>query len=30
VTGAVIIEACQSSFGQGTINNICSSTILCN
>jgi hypothetical protein len=30
VTGAVIIEACQSSFGQGTINNICGSTVLCN
>jgi hypothetical protein len=30
VTGAVVIEACQSSFSQGTINNICNSTILCN
>ena len=29
VTGPVIIEACQSTFGQGTINNICSSTISC-
>lgn len=29
VTGAVTVEACQSSFGQGTINNICSSTISC-
>ena len=29
VTGAVIIEACQSTFGQGTINNICNSTISC-
>jgi hypothetical protein len=29
VTGAVIVEACQSSFGQGTINNICGSTIQC-
>lgn len=30
VTGAVIVEACQSTFSQGTLNNICGSTILCN
>jgi hypothetical protein len=29
VTGAVIVEACQSSFSQGTLNNICNSTISC-
>lgn len=29
VTGAVVIEPCQSTFSQGTLNNICGSTLQC-